>query len=168
MIISAYRIVKTKRVPTAFSGVGAKLNPGRWNTSASLIVYTSDTPASATLEMLVHFDATMPVASYSIMEISFPRSLVEELDPGLLPSNWYEPNPPTGLAVIGDEWIRDGRSAVLKVPSVTLRSGGIPQHDNYLLNPSHPDFPKIDIGLPEIVQIDQRLITALSGHASSA
>jgi len=165
MILHAWRIVKTKRVYTAFTGEGAKLNPGRWNTSASSMVYTSDAPAAATLEMLVHFNATLPIASYSIIEITFPDSIVEVIDRGALPPTWHDPIPPTELAGIGDQWIRESRSAILKVPSVTLRSGGIPQHDNYLLNPTHPDFPMINIGFPELVEVDQRLITGRSGYA---
>lgn len=46
-------------------------------------------------------------------------------------------------------------SVVLAVPSVL-----VPTETNYLINPNHPDFPKISIGNPEDFQFDPRLTRA--------
>jgi RES domain-containing protein len=54
--------------------------------------------------------------------------------------------------VLGDEWVREGRSAVLRVPSVV-----VPHEPNYVLNPAHPGFGEIWIGTPEPVPFDVRL-----------
>jgi RES domain-containing protein len=35
----------------------------------------------------------------------------------------------------------------------------VPQENNYLLNPRHPDFSKIAVGEPEPFSLDQRMWT---------
>jgi len=54
---------------------------------------------------------------------------------------------------IGDEWVRDERSTVLALPS-SLSTSEL----NFLLNPAHPDFKKIEISQPIKYQFDPRLL----------
>ena len=56
------------------------------------------------------------------------------------------------LQKIGTEWARKRTGAVLSVPSAV-----IPPESNYLLNPLHPDFKRIEIGKPEAFVTDVRL-----------
>jgi RES domain-containing protein len=53
---------------------------------------------------------------------------------------------------IGDQWIKEGLSAILRVPSVIMPDG-----HNYLMNIHHPDFKKIKIGKPLPLAFDPRL-----------
>ena len=53
---------------------------------------------------------------------------------------------------IGDRWIESGRSAVLRVPSVVIRSEFI-----YLLNPRHQDFANIVTEIAVPFTFDERL-----------
>jgi RES domain-containing protein len=69
-----------------------------------------------------------------------------------LPPDWRTEPPPPSTRQIGDTWVRDGRSAILALPSVI-----IPGELNYVLNPFHPDFKKISIGKPEKFTFDPRL-----------
>ena len=48
--IKVYRIVKRKFASVAFSGAGARLYGGRWNSPGVSMVYTSSTIALALLE----------------------------------------------------------------------------------------------------------------------
>ncbi|MEO8418131.1 MAG: RES family NAD+ phosphorylase [Methylophilaceae bacterium] len=57
------------------------------------------------------------------------------------------------LQKIGDDWLHNQESAVLGVPSAV-----IPAEYNYLINPYHPDFSKIDIRKPAPFNTDQRLL----------
>lgn len=66
----AWRIVKEKHAATAFSGEGARLYGGRWNSVGTSLVYTSGTKALAALESLVHLNP--PVISNTL---PFPSSL---------------------------------------------------------------------------------------------
>ena len=152
-MIEAWRIVKSEYADDAFSGEGAWLYAGRWHSEGTRIVYTSDSVALATLEILVHM-RRLQVPSYSLIPCSFSEALVEELDIAILPENWSAAIAPTALRRFGDVWARERVSAVLRVPSaVTL------VEFNYLLNPGHPDFRSIDIGDARPLHMDLRLHT---------
>ena len=53
---------------------------------------------------------------------------------------------------LGDGWLNAGASAVLEVPSAVVEI-----ESNYLLNPAHPDFRRIQIGEPSHFEFDLRL-----------
>jgi RES domain-containing protein len=60
-----------------------------------------------------------------------------------LPKNWRSTPVSQTTKAIGDRWVKDCKSAVLKVPSVI-----VPEEFNYLLNLSHPDIEKMTIDTP--------------------
>jgi RES domain-containing protein len=72
---------------------------------------------------------------------------VEELS-----RDWRRTPAPTALAEHGTAWLAAARTAVLAVPSAV-----VPVETNYLLNPLHPDFPRIAVGDPEPFRLDARL-----------
>jgi RES domain-containing protein len=88
---------------------------------------------------------------YDSITAEIPTGLITVLDPQKLPAHWQDSPPLTATQLIGDEWIRNQTSAVLKAPSAI-----IPQHDSYLINPHHPDFSKIKIGKPRPFKFDPR------------
>ena len=53
---------------------------------------------------------------------------------------------------IGDAWIAAAKTAILAVPSALY-----PEETNYVLNPSHPDFIKIEITSAEPFAFDPRM-----------
>ena len=116
------------------------------------MAYASETLSLATLEVLVHLQRTEVLVSYSICAIQFDPSLVETLPAADLAENWREFPAPAGLAAIGDAWVQEDRSVMLKVPSVV-----VPGENNYLINPAHPDFDKVEVRAPERFVIDARL-----------
>jgi RES domain-containing protein len=136
----------------AFSGEGARLYGGRWNSAGHAAVYAAGSRALAVLEMLVHLDGPQLLSSYLLFEAEFPESLVTELPVGDLPQDWRDDPAPASTQAIGDAWIRSGASAVLRVPSVP-----IPQEHNYLLNPRHAEFGRIRISAAERFAFDSRL-----------
>ena len=152
----AWRIVKERHAATAFDGEGSRLYGGRWNSQGTRVVYTSGSQALAVLESLVHLNP--PVAfRYVAIPIEFDDGLVTL--PTALPANWTEAPPPPSAQEIGDLWVREGRSAVLEIPSVI-----IPTEPNYLLNPAHPDFQRLRIGRPIPFAFDPRLIQAMGSR----
>src|SRR5690242_15992072 len=116
-MIRAWRIVKTRHSGDAFSGEGARLYGGRWNSSGIGMVYTAASKSLATLELLVHLHNTSLLPSFSICPVDFEDSLVELIDPATLPREWQQSPPPISLQTFGDDWIARGSSVVLKVPS---------------------------------------------------
>lgn len=153
-MLTAWRIVRRKFADEAFTGEGAFLNGGRWNSPGRAVVYTSANSAVATLELLVNVPASLRLLNYVIVTCHFPEVLVQDLDVKALPRNWRDYPAPPRLQALGDAWIESRSSAVLQVPSAVA-----PFEFNYLLNPEHPDFRSIDFGQTRPFQLDYRLLT---------
>lgn len=148
----AFRLTKTNYLSIAFTGEGAQMHGGRWNSRGVPVVYLASTRALAVLELLVHVtDIGLLAASYSFIPVEIPDGLIERLDRKKLPAGWNTPVISGETLALGDEWIRSGRSAILAVPSVIVE-----RELNYLLNPGHPDFSTIVAGKPEGFSIDPR------------
>ena len=156
MTVRAWRITKAKHAATAFSGSGAKTYGGRWNSPGTAIVYTAGSASLAILEMLVHLQAHELMRRYVIFEASFADTLVKTMAAAALPKTWRR-SPPSATSQhqVGDAWVADAGSAVLRLPSVI-----VPSEWNYLLNPAHPDFARITIGPKQSIKFDPRLIKA--------
>lgn len=152
MTIVAWRIYKPKHARTAFTGKGASLYGGRFNSKGMAVVYTSQSIALASLEMLVHLQSEELLEKYLIRQVSFDEELVEILDPWALPRFWRSEAQSAAVQRIGDEWIGVGRSPVLQVPSAV-----VPSESNFLLNPHHSRFHEIAIGRSLQHQFDPRL-----------
>jgi len=154
LTIRAYRITQTKYVPTAFDGEGARVNGGRWNSVGTRIVYLASSLSLATLELLVHTeDISTIYLNYSVIPVDFDEGLVQSLKPSSLPSGWDAPEPIPETQMLGDAWIVGGASLLLQVPSVVT-----PGEVNYLVNPLHPDFPRLSFGTPVGFEPDSRLL----------
>jgi RES domain-containing protein len=150
--MKAWRITKQRHVRTAFSGEGARLYGGRWNSPGVPVVYVAESQSLAVLEVLVHLNAPALLEKYVFLEVDFDVSLVLDLDRSSLPKNWQSDPVPEAIQAIGDRWVFSGDSAVLRVPSVL-----VPGESNFLLNPRHPDFGKIGISRPQAFRFDPRL-----------
>ena len=149
----AWRIVKAAHAATAFSGKGAADHGGRWNSRGVAVVYASRTKSLAVLESLVHLNPPVRFKSVAF-RLEFDGAWVETFPLNKLPLDWQVEPPPPSTQQVGDLWVREGRSAVLALPSVI-----IPSEPNFLLNPAHPDFKKISISKPEPFAFDPRLLT---------
>ncbi|PIE73335.1 MAG: hypothetical protein CSA20_04440 [Deltaproteobacteria bacterium] len=135
MDITAYRLVPRKHADTAFTGTGARLYGGRWNSPGTAVVYTSESLALCCLEIFVHLPSYKLLQGYVYIKVHFDSALVLEAE---LPDGWNA-RPISGSSqAIGNRWVSDGRFPVLKVPSVI-----IPEGVNYLLNVAHPDVHHI-------------------------
>jgi len=147
--LKAYRIVKRKFASTAFSGEGARLYGGRWNSAGVSVVYTSSTIALALLEWRAHL-TQWPAPPVMIIEIQFSTTLVST--PAKLPHNWKQLPAPKSNAAVGDNWVKSGKSAILKLPSAIVS-----EEFNYLINPLHPHFGRIIRGKTRLLRVDPRL-----------
>ena len=153
-MITAWRIVKAKHAASAFDGEGARRYGGRWNSLGTAIVYTSDYLATAALELMVNMiDYSEMIRHYVRFQVDIPPRLITEIKLKRMPKNWQQNPAPATLRNLGDDWVVNGTSAVLKAPSAV-----IPEHNSYLLNPNHKDFSKIKIHKPRSFSFDSRLM----------
>ena len=152
-MISAWRLLKRRFAKHAFDGEGARLYGGRWNSPGVPVIYCSATASLAVLEVFANVNRGELAEEYVLFSCSFQESIVETLDPDVLPRNWRRSPAPHELQELGDEWIRNAKSAVLKVPSAII------EHEyNYLLNPLHRRFKSVARGRPEKFSLDLRLV----------
>lgn len=150
---TAWRIVKRRHAGSAFDGEGARRYGGRWNSTGTAVVYTSETRALCLLEVLAGLRSVKPLHAYVLIPGTFDDSLVLPLQPGSLPADWQDNPPHPSTQQIGDTWVDQEESAILRVPSAI-----IPDEYNYLFNPPHSDFDRIEIGSPQDLTLDSRLL----------
>ncbi|NQY11300.1 MAG: RES family NAD+ phosphorylase [Flavobacteriales bacterium] len=134
------------------SGLGAAKFGRRWNSKDIEVIYTAQTRALANSEVAVHIPLSILPKDYYIVQIEIPKSVaIREVKQSELPAGWNAlPNKPVSQT-IGDDFIKDNKYAVLRVPSVVVKD-----EYNFILNPRHKDFPKIKILSTEPFPFDPR------------
>ncbi len=152
----AWRLFKTAYAATDLLGEGSRLFGGRLNSKGTAVVYTSGSLALAAFETLVHVQSVSLLTKYHMRRLTFDDRLVITVSAGQLPPNWRDSPPPAEIQRFGDQWVAAGRSPILRVPSALL-----PQEDNFILNPAHPDFAKIVFETSEPFVFPPRIVDAL-------
>jgi RES domain-containing protein len=149
-VLTGYRIGDPDGAYPIFDATGSKLFPGRWNTADTPMIYASRHYSTAMLEKLVHGSGRLPKNQHFI-EITIPSGLsYEVVSKDHLPG--WESADCTVARAYGAAWQRERRSVLLIVPSVVAR-----MEENLLINPEHPEFPRITHGLHRPVWWDERL-----------
>ena len=137
------------------SGTGARLYGGRWNEKGTPIVYTSKSPALATVEFLVRVDPILQPPNLRLVSIEVPDSAsARAIEPASLPENWATYPAPTELAVIGTSWAESQQTLVLRVPSAVVVGD-----ENVLLRPTHPEFSAVRVVKDTAYAFDPRLLS---------
>lgn len=149
---TAWRIVKKRHAESAFDGEGARRYGGRWNSPGTAVVYVAESMALALLEVLAGIRSMRPSSAYVLIPVDFDEAMIRAIDLSQLPDEWSQSPPLPSVQRLGDEWVSRQQSVILEVPSVI-----VPSEHNYLLNPAHPDFGRIEIGAPQELSIDPRL-----------
>ncbi len=152
----AWRLVHHKYVHSAFSGEGARLAGGRWNSEGNAVVYTAGSLSLALLEIIVHLEFKEALKLYKAIPVEIPEALLQSIDPSKLLDGWSASPPQSSTQFIGNCWAEGLASAALKVPSAI-----IPNEFNYLLNPAHPGFERIKRGAPIDLPVDPRVFDKL-------
>ena len=150
---SAWRIVRTSRANTAFTGEGPWRYGGRWNSPGVHVVYVSEHQSTAAFEVFANRVPFILEEKYKAYHLEWPDGLTEIFPIKKLPANWRVTPPPAETTEIGDRWVQERRSAALALPSAIS-----PDDTNFLLNPEHPDFKQIRIHSPINFDFDPRLL----------
>lgn len=149
-----WRLCRDIHAAKAFTGEGPFRYGGRWSPPAVAVVYCAESRSLAAMEILVHRLGTevFRASRWVMIAADVPEALIEK--PTRVPEAWRGQSPIPTVQEFGATWVREGRSAVLRVPSAVVLG-----EFNYLLNPAHPDFSRITLGKPELFSFDARLKT---------
>ena len=107
--VVGWRIVKEKHAKSAFSGEGARIFEGRWNSAGVRMVYCSEHVSLAALEILVH---TQPVTirdKFRVFRVSWDGKMMITIELKKLPKGWNAQPPSSSSKEVGDNWIRSGQ-----------------------------------------------------------
>lgn len=157
--MNLYRIADTRH--SIWSGTGAMLVGGRFNSPGRPVIYAASTFAGAMLEVLVHARIGKVPKTHGWVEgtvlddVAIERHTTESL-----PAGWDAPAPQFARR-FGDAWLSEARTAILIVPSVVARA-----EFNVLVNPLHPDAARITVSEPQPVVWDERLFVMPSSDPS--
>jgi RES domain-containing protein len=134
------------------SGKGAELSGGRWNSKGLGMLYTSQSRALAFAEIAMHIPFGIVPKDYQLISIFIPDTLqVLELSITGMPLDWRS-NPHSGSTQkIGDQFIAEGKYAILRVPSAV-----VPGDYNYLVNSKHSGASQLEIRTIEPFEFDSR------------
>jgi len=147
-----WRICRVIHAAAAFSGEGARLYGGRWNSQGTRVVYTSPSLALAAVETFVNLEPNLQPDDLVSIEADLPGELAtQRLALESLPRNWFECRDES-LQIFGERWIRGAEGVALYVPSAAIRGEW-----NVLLTPAHSGFRKIKTQSPKPFEFDLRM-----------
>jgi RES domain-containing protein len=114
------------------TGLGGHYTDGRWHTMPRFVLYVSEHPALAMVEVMAHMRlsiSNIPTTLKLIVTDVADDAAISRTPE--LPDGW-QANEPTTQAV-GDAWLDSGAGLLLPVPSALL-----PYSTNYVVNAAHP------------------------------
>lgn len=117
------------------------------------MIYTAATASLAVLETLVHMSMDVFPENLVLVTLELPEELVQTLASNQLPENWATYPASAEVNEIGDTWAKNETSLGLLVPSAVL-----PQENNLIINPKHPQAGSVNIVDTAPYQIDRRLL----------
>jgi RES domain-containing protein len=132
-----FRLVDESFLDSAFSGDGARLYGGRWNSPGLAVVYLAQSLSLAQLELLVHLESQDALARHwRYFAVDVAQESILDCDAWAgVPLDYAEWPAPASTRAIGDRWIAELASVGLSVPSAIT-----PGERNLLLNPLHPGY----------------------------
>lgn len=134
-----YRIGNSRRIRD-LQGTGGLYAAGRWHQKGRRVLYTSSSISLAKLEVLTNSIGKIP-KSMALATLFFPdnaSSLTIAVND--LPNDWNTYPYPVSLSEITEQWLKDKKCWVMKVPSAQS-----PTEYNYLFNPEHPLHAELSI-----------------------
>jgi len=149
MNMTIYRITLTKySMKLVASGY-----PARWNSKDVKMIYTAQSRALACLENIVHRNSRGLQKDFRVMQISVTDDIIlTEINETDLRPSWKEFNKMPYTQSLGDQWVREAKSSILKVPSAVVSGDA-----NYLLNPEHREYNRIQLLNTEPFEFDERI-----------
>jgi len=150
--VLVYRLA-TRKYANKLDGLGASFSNNRWNSKGTPIIYTAETRALALAEIVVHLSAAALPLDYVMLTIEIPdSSKVQEISSSELKPDWNTFPHSMETQRPGDQFIRDRKALLLKVPSAVVHGDS-----NILINPLHRNIHEVDVIDIQDFPLDNRL-----------
>ncbi len=150
-MISSYRCGKCIYL-SDLSGYGAYKYGGRWNSKGNYLLYTASNPSLALLECVFHVAPLIPGISFCMIKIDVTAESMLTITGDELKPGWDSSQGLEYCKSIGDQFIRDRKYLMLRVPSAILSIEW-----NILINPKHPLVTEVTLNKNILIAIDPRL-----------
>jgi len=125
----------------------------RWNPNEIKMIYTASSRSLACLENAVHRSQAGLNQLFNVMTIECPDHLaIKTINLRDLPDNWADFDQMRATQQIGEKWIKENETAILRVPSSIIN-----EEVNYLLNLDHQDFKLIRLIKSQPFIFDKRI-----------
>jgi len=138
------------------TGEGSFLFGGRWNYKGERMLYTATNASLALLETLAHisnYPFQIPLRLLTI-EVVTDQIFIPKIND--LPANWKEYPSPWQAKEVGSQFLKEGRFAGLRVPSVLM-----PKDHNLLIHPGHSSIKSLRIVENEEFSPEKRIVPVL-------
>jgi RES domain-containing protein len=132
------------------SGTGGLRAGGRWHFAGQPVVYLSENPAAALLEVCVHTAANDVPPEFTLLKVVGPEVEVALVEEASLPQNWHSLFDIS--RELGTGWLRRRETILLKLPSAI-----VPHTWNFLFNPLHPYADRFAIAEARSYPFDSRI-----------
>jgi RES domain-containing protein len=143
---------------TKLDGKGNIERGARWNSPGRGVVYASLNLSLAVLEAFVQLPAALRRAlpELAATQVELPGDASQgEVKRSELPSDLTGEAAAGRCRELGDAWIDARKHLFLLVPSVI-----VPQEQNLLINPLHPEMARVQVRSVELFRFDPRLANA--------
>lgn len=133
---------------------GAALFGGRWNPIAVPALYCGGSIAMTALEALVHKGAG-PALPLMLVAVDLPDNTpIYAPDGSALPPDWNRLPLSDQAQRFGAVWLRSKDGLIMRIPSVT-----VPEEPNFVINPLHADYDRVQLSLLRPFAFDRRLVS---------
>ena len=139
-----YRITRIKYLENYTGRGGSFLNGARWNEPGIPVLYFATTPSVALLEMANYLPSPRLIpADYRLGIYHLPDNISSKtVMVKNLPSDWSRYPYPSSTQVLGSQWLNEGNSLILFVPSVAVPAG---LENIAVINPRHPEIDRLQL-----------------------
>lgn len=149
-----YRITHKRYQDDPFSGAGGLHYSSRWASKGQRVSYAADHLATATLEKIAGVQRADLLSEMVFVRAEIDAGYAQVLPESDLPGDWNQLPAPASTRRVGDSWLEEKASVVLRVPSVIL-----PHSHNYVINADHPDLSKLNVIETMPLLLNNRILT---------
>ncbi|MEM8719795.1 MAG: RES family NAD+ phosphorylase [Cyanobacteria bacterium P01_G01_bin.39] len=155
-----FRITRIKYLEN-YTGRGSSFaNGARWNKPGIPVLYFASTPSVALLEMANYLPSPRLIpADYRLGIYHLPDTISSQnLMINNLPQDWSRYPYPSSTQEIGSQWLNEGSSLILFVPSVAVPAG---LENIAVINPRHSQINQLKLSLVKSSLYNKRAFKGL-------